>query len=100
MNSERTDSISASTSAALKTFTPMLAPNVANSHPMSTDVRPGRSAGNYLFSSLACLVVVLAFMLSDEDCQHWFVFPVFLCGVLVCVDAIDLLRGKVDVVVP
>jgi hypothetical protein len=39
-------------------------------------------------------------MLSDEDCQHWFVVPVFLCGVLVCVDAIDWLRGKVDVLDP
>ena len=67
---------------------------------MSTYVRPGRSAGSYVFSSLACLVVVWAFMLSDEDCQHWFVVPVFLCGVLVCVDAIDWLRGKVDVLDP
>jgi hypothetical protein len=87
-------------SAAWKTFTPMLAPHVANSRSLLTYVRPGRNAGSYVFSALACLAVVFFFMLSDEDCQHWFVVPVFLCGVLVGVDAIDWLRSKVDVLDP
>jgi len=35
-------------------------------------------------------------MISDDQFQHWFVFPVFLCGILVAVDALDWLRGALD----
>ena len=46
--------------------------------------------------SLACLGVIAAALLSDERFQHWFVWPVFLCGVLVCLDAAQWLWGEVD----
>ena len=39
------------------------------------------------------LVVALC---ATRQCAHWFVIPVFACGVVICHDAVDWIRGKLD----
>jgi len=40
--------------------------------------------------------VAAYFFISSETCRHWFILPLFLCGVLLGADAISWIRGKVD----
>ncbi len=51
-------------------------------------------------SFLFCGVILLAFLLTTPDTRHWFVIPVYVCGVLVGADTVRLLRGKVTVFEP
>jgi hypothetical protein len=43
-----------------------------------------------------CLVAVLVFLLTSEQCRHWFVLPLLLCGTIIGADAIDWFRGRVS----
>ncbi len=36
----------------------------------------------------------------SDDCQHWFVIPVLLCGILTGLDALKWVQGRVDVLDP
>ena len=47
-----------------------------------------------------CAAVTILFVLSSEDFIHWFIIPVYLCGVVAAVDAVDWVRGRVGVVDP
>src|SRR5262245_3061212 len=57
-----------------------------------------------LTTSLSWIVSIatLAFFLIDSrhsesgGCDHWFVIPTFLCGVIIGHDMIDWFRGKLD----
>jgi len=64
----------------------------------------GRSAhvsGHSLFlASYLCCVVLIPFMASSERLVHWFVIPLWMCGVLVTADAVDWFRGRVNVFDP
>ncbi len=53
-------------------------------------------AGRLIFSALTCLVVVAALMFFDDKFQHWFVWPVFLCGILTVLEIVEWARGAVD----
>jgi hypothetical protein len=53
-----------------------------------------------LFGFAACLAVTTAFAVGYEDCRHWFLVPVFCCGVLLASDAMEWLRGRLDVFDP
>ncbi len=41
-------------------------------------------------------IVIVAFCIVDANLFHWFLLPVYLCGVLTGIDAIRWLRGKMD----
>jgi hypothetical protein len=58
--------------------------------------RPARHRSSWLLSFNLCLAVVFGFACLSENCQHWFLVPVFVCGALIGVDAIEWWRGQVD----
>jgi hypothetical protein len=49
-----------------------------------------------LISVIICLVVTVAFLLISPQTRHWFVVPVFLCGVVITPDAVQCIRGRLD----
>ena len=49
---------------------------------------------------LICIVGLAACIVSSRAVAHWFVIPVFLCGVLIAHDMIDWFRGRFDVFDP
>lgn len=51
---------------------------------------------NYVFASCICLAVLFLLLASSQEMFHWFVLPVFVCGVLMVVDALDWVWGVVD----
>jgi hypothetical protein len=53
-----------------------------------------------VIAALAAAVVILLFAASSARFHHWFVVPVFVCGVLAGTDAVDWLRSKVDLFDP
>lgn len=50
-------------------------------------------------ASLSTLLVLL-FMLFSEPCRHWFVIPILLCGIVIGMDVVDWLRGRMDLCDP
>jgi hypothetical protein len=60
-----------------------------------------KDASSLVISSYLCAVIVLLFILtSSEDFFHWFIIPVTLSGILIGVDAVDWLRGRMDLMDP
>lgn len=53
----------------------------------------------FLASYLCCIPLILALVSSDRF-VHWFVVPVWMCGVLVAADAVDWFRGRLNVFDP
>jgi len=53
-----------------------------------------------VFGFVVSLCVLCGFLLVDERLMHWFVLPVLCCGVLIGRDAVDWLRGRLDVYDP
>lgn len=69
--------------------------------PVAPPVSPLNSLMITLFASVLLTFTVLFFFLVQSDgFQHWFVLPVALCGVLIGMDAIDWLRGKLNIFDP
>lgn len=53
-----------------------------------------------LIAILWPLIIIAVFCLINKDLVHWFVLPLYFCGVLIGVDAIHWLRGKTDIYDP
>lgn len=51
---------------------------------------------NFVCACIGCLAVVSAFLVLSPECRHWFVMPVFACGLLIVPDALRWLRGQGD----
>jgi hypothetical protein len=47
-----------------------------------------------------CTITVCGFLLAFERTLHWFVVPVWCCGVLMGRDAVDWFRGRLDLLDP
>jgi hypothetical protein len=47
-----------------------------------------------------CFAICLLFVLSSERFFHWFIVPVFVCGVLVGIDVVDWFRGRMNLIDP
>src|SRR5690349_8161791 len=45
-------------------------------------------------SAAVCAAVMTAFLASDPYLLHWFAIPVYLCGVVIGVDAIQWTTGR------
>lgn len=55
---------------------------------------------SWLISAYICIVVWIGFLISSEQMLHWFVIPVLACGVVIGVDAVNWLRGRLDIFDP
>ncbi len=55
---------------------------------------------SWLIAVLLCGLTTCAFALSSASFHHWFIVPIALCGILIGKDAIDWVRGKLDVFDP
>jgi hypothetical protein len=78
----------------------MIALAPTSNSPSLAAERPNRLFANLLVSAGLCATVVFAFACLSENCQHWFILPVFVCGVLIGVDAVEWARGEIDVFDP
>jgi len=57
----------------------------------------GKADISSLFISGLIFVTTLSgFLLFNSSLVHWFVIPVLMCGILIGVDAVDWLRGRLD----
>ena len=56
---------------------------------------PAADTRSLQLSVLFCLLTLTGFLLGSEKVAHWFVIPVFVCGVIIGVDAFDWFRGRV-----
>lgn len=56
---------------------------------------------SYLYAVFFSVSVILLFLLaSPEKFAHWFLIPLFFCGVLISVDAIEWARNKISIFDP
>lgn len=46
---------------------------------------------------LGCFTAIMFFAATDSYTRHWFLLPVFLCGVSIAPDSIRWLRGSIDI---
>ena len=53
-----------------------------------------------LYSVLLSLAILVPFLALSVPCRHWFVVPVLVCGVLIGIDLVDWVRGRVDLFDP
>ena len=60
---------------------------------------PNYRSSYYLSGSL-CLVFTLYLMASADKYIHWFILPIYLCGVITGNDAIDWIRKKYNLFSP
>jgi hypothetical protein len=75
---------------------------------MPSDRRPGgllASAGaansdGLLLSACLCLAVTAGFAVSSSEFLHWFIIPVALSGMIIGEDAVEWLRGRMDLFDP
>jgi hypothetical protein len=58
------------------------------------------SATSLSISFLLSALTVCGFLVASEQIAHWFVIPVLLCGVLTGWDAVNGLRGRMDLFDP
>jgi hypothetical protein len=52
---------------------------------------------------IACFLIALSdilFALGNDRLQHWFLVPVSVCGVLMATDAVEWIRGRLDLYDP
>lgn len=47
-----------------------------------------------------CVLTLIGFILSSDRFSHWFIIPIGLCGILIGADAIDWVRGRLDIFDP
>jgi hypothetical protein len=52
-----------------------------------------------VISAVGCALVLSAFLVSPVH-HHWYVAPVYLCGALIGIDAVEWLRGRLDTFSP
>ena len=58
------------------------------------------SAGSFFLACYLCCLVLILTIAPSGRFVHWFVLPVWMCGVLVVADAIDWFRGRLNVFDP
>jgi hypothetical protein len=75
----------------IHTFFPLRVPSERLGH---------TSAESFVVSTGACLLVVSSMVLGSEQVLHWFLIPVLLCGILIGIDLVDWLRGRMDIFDP
>lgn len=51
-------------------------------------------------SFLLCTLTVCGFLIASERTAHWFLIPVWFCGILIGCDAVDWARGRLSLFDP
>lgn len=51
-------------------------------------------------SALLSTAILAYFLIASPACRHWFAAPVFLCGLLIGIDLMDWLRGRMNLLDP
>jgi hypothetical protein len=72
-------------------------PNIRAMAKVRADADPISSAIVALF---LILIADTLLMLSSDQYQHWFLIPISICGVLIGIDAVDWVRGRIDIYDP
>jgi len=70
------------------------------SSPWAPRLRRASIATNYLLSTLITVIVAIIFASLSEQCQHWCLIPLILCGVLACADIVAWFRKEIDIFDP
>ena len=55
---------------------------------------------NIVISCHICIWIVIGFIAASDQFRHWFVIPVLFCGILIGIDAVDWLRGQLNIFDP
>jgi hypothetical protein len=55
---------------------------------------------SFVVATLLSTVTVAGFLLGSDRTMHWFVIPVWCCGVLIGCDTVDWVRGRLDLFDP
>jgi hypothetical protein len=55
---------------------------------------------SFVIATLLSTVTVCAVLVASEPAMHWFVIPVWCCGILIGTDAVDWFRGKLHLFDP
>lgn len=50
--------------------------------------------GDVLNAVWICLAILIAALIAFPECRHWFVIPLFCCGVICCLDGLRLFEGN------
>lgn len=54
------------------------------------------SVGSFVIALLGVVITDICFIMSSKACEHWFMIPVSVCGVIVGTDAVNWLRDRLD----
>lgn len=72
-----------------------------NSSSNLSEFKPVRlNATSFTLAVLTCAVTELGLALLYDSLAHWFLLPLFVCGVLCASDGFEWLRGRMDVYDP
>jgi hypothetical protein len=59
-------------------------------------LRRRKAAEDYILASLLVVVLLFGFLATSPAIEHWFVLPLFFCGILSSVDLVRWARGRLD----
>lgn len=79
---------------------PLRIPRFRRRAPVPATSLAHSGAASFSLAALICVLAILGLTATNSELIHWFVIPVYLCGVLVGTDAIDWLRGRVSLFDP
>ena len=66
----------------------------------SAGAASGRAIDSLILSVYLSVLTLTVFVALSDQFWHWFVVPVVLSGILIGIDAVDWMRGKVDLFDP
>lgn len=55
---------------------------------------------SFFIASYICVLIFTGFVLTSDPLRHWFVIPVMVCGVIIGSDAVDWMRGRMNLFDP
>lgn len=65
------------------------------------NLRPAYTRFDNLFISFyICTWVTIGFLIASDQFIHWFMVPVLCCGILIGIDAVDWIRGRLNIFDP
>lgn len=65
-----------------------------------TKTASGRAVENLVISAYVCVLTLTIFVALSDQFWHWFIVPVVMSGILIGIDAVDWVRGRVDLFDP
>ncbi|MCS6939371.1 MAG: hypothetical protein NZM94_08880 [Roseiflexus sp.] len=66
----------------------------------SAGTASGRAIESLVISAYVCVLTLTVFVALSDQFWHWFVIPVVMSGILIGIDAVDWVRGRVDLFDP